>query len=242
MRPMVCLAWLCTAPHAVSAGLAADAPAVLFVGELRPALAGVIQAAGGQPRQSDGPLTAEALEPCSVLAIVNPRTALPDKAQIEAAHQFVAAGGSLLVVIDAAARTPMPLDVANSLVMPFGLSFTDDVPYVHNRGAIALSGPINRQAREIPYSGGRAVEGGVPFSLILSATDLAHASYVERPGGGRVIAMGEAMATLLMGTATGERLSGVPHDPSRTTYWGKDSRIFMREVFAWLLRAPSATE
>jgi hypothetical protein len=48
--------------------------------------------------------------------------------------------------------------------------------------------------------------------------------------------MAEAMAGLGHGKPEGVRLTGVPRDPSRTTYWGKDARPFMEDVFAWLLR------
>ena len=49
------------------------------------------------------------------------------------------------------------------------------------------------------------------------------------------------MATLFLGTPYGIRLTGVPYDPTRTIYWGKDSRVFMEEVLAWVARVvPSA--
>jgi hypothetical protein len=28
----------------------------------------------------------------------------------------------------------------------------------------------------------------------------------------------------------------VPRDPTRTTYWGKDSGIFMEELLTWLIK------
>ena len=37
-------------------------------------------------------------------------------------------------------------------------------------------------------------------------------------------------------TPEGVRLTGVPRDPTRTTYWGKDSAIFMEEMVAWLIK------
>jgi hypothetical protein len=48
--------------------------------------------------------------------------------------------------------------------------------------------------------------------------------------------LGEGMASLFLGDPAGVRLSGVPNDPTRTTYWGKDSAIFMEEVLRWLAR------
>jgi len=48
--------------------------------------------------------------------------------------------------------------------------------------------------------------------------------------------MGEAMASLYLGSRAGVRLSGVPRDRTGTTYWGKDSMPFMEEVIGWLLK------
>jgi len=56
------------------------------------------------------------------------------------------------------------------------------------------------------------------------------------PGGGRIVVMGEGMASLFLGVAEGKRLTGPPRDARNTVYWGKDSGIFMEEVLAWLAR------
>ena len=63
----------------------------------------------------------------------------------------------------------------------------------------------------------------------------AFAAFKKLPKRGRIVVMGEAMASILLGTLAGERLSGVPRDAQNTTYWGKDSEIFMDEVMTWLL-------
>jgi hypothetical protein len=55
-------------------------------------------------------------------------------------------------------------------------------------------------------------------------------------GKGKVIVLGDAMTTLFLGTPEGVRLTGVPRDPTRTTYWGKDSGVFIEELFAWLIK------
>jgi hypothetical protein len=98
--------------------------------------------------------------------------------------------------------------------------------------------------RELPYSGGRAVEGGTPFGWQLDQAGAAgqtFAAFATPDGGGKVVVLGDAMATLLLGTPEGVRLTGVPRDPSRTTYWGKDSAIFMEEVLTWQLIAPESS-
>lgn len=153
---------------------------------------------------------------------------------------FVRNGGSLLLVMDEEVRQSLGKTGVNDLIAPFGLKLTPDLPYLHNCGAIAKAGAIHRADREIPYSGGRAVEGGTPFAFMLDkegkpADPIAASAIV--PGGGRIVVIGEGMATLLaLGKPEGVRLSGVPRDPRGTTYWGKDSEVFMAEVFAWLVQ------
>ena len=118
------------------------------------------------------------------------------------------------------------------------MHFTSDTEYLHNQGAIAKAGEINKADRELPFSGGRAVQGGTPFAFQLDKDGepaQTYAAYKELGNGARIVVMGEAMAALFMGTKDGKRLTGVPRDPSRTTYWGKDSELFMQEVLTWLL-------
>ena len=121
----------------------------------------------------------------------------------------------------------------------FGLTLTGDTPYLHNTGGVSRAGEVAKGAYELPYSGGRAIEGGTPFAWQLGADGKPaqpFAAYVAVPGGGRVIAMGEGMATIFLGTPDGKRLTGQPRDARNTVYWGKDSEPFMADVFNWLLR------
>ncbi|AWX43701.1 hypothetical protein HME9304_00692 [Flagellimonas maritima] len=46
--------------------------------------------------------------------------------------------------------------------------------------------------------------------------------------------MADGMAALLMGTPSGKRLTGTK--PENTNYWGKDSKIFMKEVLTFFLK------
>lgn len=151
---------------------------------------------------------------------------------------FVKQGGSLLLVVDEERRTSLATTRVNDLIQPFGLTLTADVPYLHNNGAIAKKGAINAADRELPYSGGRAVEGGTPFAWQLDkegkpAQVFGALTVVGTRG--RVVVLGEGMASLFLGTPEGVRLTGVPNDPSQTTYWGKDSAIFMEELLTWLI-------
>ena len=156
----------------------------------------------------------------------------------EAIVAFVKAGGSLLLVLDEESRQPLAVTRVNDLLGAFGMTLTADTPYIHNTGAVARSGEVARAAYEVPYSGGRAIEGGTAFAWQLDAEGKPaqpFAAWAKVAGGGRVIAMGEGMASLFLGTPDGKRLTGGVRDPRTTTYWGKDSMPFMTDVFAWLL-------
>jgi hypothetical protein len=164
-------------------------------------------------------------------------------AEIALVTDYLKHGGALLVVIDEERRTPLHKDGVAALLAPFGIGFGPDNEYIHNCGARAKSGIVNKQDREIPYSGGRNVTGGTPFAWWLDAAGTPAgpmAAYAETDGGGKIVALSEAMAYIGMGVKEGVRLSGVPHDAARTTYWGKDSAIFMQEVRTWLADNPIA--
>jgi hypothetical protein len=188
-------------------------------------------------RESTEPLTKKSLADVRVLYLrtpVEPVTAEEKKAVL----QFLRRGGSLLLVVDERQRTDIAITGVNDLIEPFGLEITDDTEYLHNCGGIAQAGEIHAVDREIPYSGGRAVRGGRPFAYRLDAAGNpaeAFAAYQKLPKGGRLVVMGEAMASILLGPLAGERLSGVPRDAKNTVYWGKDSEAFMDEVIAWLV-------
>jgi hypothetical protein len=196
------------------------------------------QRLGLELQVATAPLTPAALAAVRVLYLRAPSTAIaPDERA--AILAFVRAGGSLLLVMDEQRRQDIAAVGANDLIEPFGLRLTPDTPYVHNVGAIGKAGEIHAADREVPYSGGRAVEGGTPFAFQLDTGGKPaqpFAASVVVPGGGRIVVMGEGMASLFLGVPEGRRLTGPPRDARNTVYWGKDSGIFMEEVLAWLAR------
>ena len=150
---------------------------------------------------------------------------------------FVKGGGSLLLVLDEERRQSLEKTGVNKLIGPFGMRLTPDTEYLHNTGAIAKAGEINKADREVPFSGGRAVEGGTPFAFQLDKENKPSqpfGAYKRLDNGGRIVVLGEGMASLFLGDPSGVRLSGSLNDP--TIYWGKDSAIFMEEVLTWLSR------
>ena len=146
---------------------------------------------------------------------------------------YLESGGSLLLIFDEERRTPMSVGV-NDLISPFGMTLTANAPVRHNCGAIAEESVVCKERRELPYSGGRSVEGGTIISRVNDDGEFVHSAYTELPKGGKIIVMSDGMAGLLMGGPDGERFSGT--GPADSKYWGKDSKVFMEEIFAFLLR------
>lgn len=182
------------------------------------------------------PLTAGTLRGARLLYLRTPLKPYTDEEK-KAVVEFVRAGGSLLVVMDEQRRTDVAATGVNEVIAPFGLKLTDDTEYLHNQGAVAKSGVINHADRELPFSGGRAVEGGTAFAWQLDAEGKHREPYASyaKVGDARVIVMSDGMASAFMGKPEGVRLTGVPRDPANTVYWGKDSAPFMEEVLAWLI-------
>ncbi|MCL4851318.1 MAG: DinB family protein [Bryobacteraceae bacterium] len=182
------------------------------------------------------PITSDALKTVRALYLRAPSKEF-SRVEKDAIVAFVKGGGSLLLVLDEEMRQSLATTGVNDLIEPFGMKLTPDTPYLHNCGAIAKAGEINKADREIPYSGGRAVEGGTPFAWQLDKDGKpaqAFAAWKKLDNGARIVVMGEGMASLIPGKLEGQRLSGVPR--GATVYWGKDSAIFMEEVLAWLVK------
>jgi hypothetical protein len=225
------------------AALAQTGPRLLYdrahgEGEPPPPMIALADRLGFELSTSTSPITPEALTGVRVLYLRAPSTAIAP-AERAAIVAFVRRGGSLLLVMDEQSRQDLQAVGANDLIEPFGMTLTPDTPYVHNVGAIGKAGEIHAADREVPYSGGRAVEGGTPFAFQLDrdgkpAQPFAASTIV--PGGGRIVVMGEGMASIFLGAPDGKRLTGAPRDARNTVYWGKDSAIFMAEVLGWLLR------
>jgi hypothetical protein len=189
---------------------------------------------GLETQASTGPITSAALDGARLLYLRAPSKGFTDD-EIAAVVAFVNGGGALLLVLDEERRQKLDATRVNEMIAPFGLKLTRDTDYLHNNGAIAKAGEINKADRELPFSGGRAVEGGTAFAYQLDKDGKpSHpfAAFARVPGGGRIVVLAEGMASLFLGDPKGVRLSGDSNNI--TPYWGKDSAIFMEEVLAWV--------
>ena len=180
----------------------------------------------------------ESLVGCKVLYLQAPATKLGVDEQTTII-EFVNSGGAMFLVLDEEVRQSLQETEVNNLIIPFGMMLTVDTPYLHNQGGMGQKGEILRADYELPYSGGRAVAGGTAFAYRLDKhgnAELPFASYKKLDSGGRIVVMGEGMPSIFLGTKEGKRLTGVDRDFRRTTYFGKDSLPFMRDILFWLSR------
>jgi hypothetical protein len=201
-----------------------------------PQLADVATKLGLQVQTSGQPVTAKVLEGARILYLRAPSTEFT-AAEAQAIVAFVKGGGSLLLVLDEERRQSLEKTGVNNIISPFGMKLTLDTEYLHNNGAVAKAGEINKADREVPFSGGRAVEGGTPFAFQLDKQGNPwhpFGSYTRLDTGGRIVVLGEGMASLFLGDPNAVRLSG--DLKNLTPYWGKDSTVFMEEVLSWLSR------
>jgi hypothetical protein len=197
-------------------------------------LGAVAKKLGLELQTSAGPIEAGALKGARILYLRAPSMEFT-ATETEAIVAFVKGGGSLLLVLDEERRQSLAKTAVNNIISPFGLKLTPDTEYLHNNGAVATAGEINKANREVPFSGGRAVEGGTAFAFQLDKEGKpSHpfGAYARLDNGGRIVVLGEGMASLFLGDPNGVRLSG--SQANLTPYWGKDSAIFMEEVLAWL--------
>jgi hypothetical protein len=201
-----------------------------------PPLDAIAKKLGLEVQASAEPISPKVLEGARILYVRAPSGTFT-AAETEAIVAFVKGGGRLLLVLDEERRQPLEKTAVNNIISPFGLKLTPDTEYLHNNGAVAKAGEINKADREVPFSGGRAVEGGAPFAFQLDKDGKPwhpFGAYKQVDNGGRIVVLGEGMASLFLGDPNGVRLSG--DRTNLTPYWGKDSAIFMDEVLTWLAR------
>jgi hypothetical protein len=71
---------------------------------------------------------------------------------------------------------------------------------------VARAVEINKADREVPFSGGRTVEGGTPFAFQLDKDGKPSHPFgadTRLANGGRIVVLGEGMASLFLGGPSG---------------------------------------
>ena len=193
---------------------------------------------GAQYSEINNTITSKTLENVKTLVMISPlarSTQKPIKPEEKSAIiSFIKNGGSLLLFVDEEEYRVILKDYgANDITKPFGIEIGDDITDVPgNCGAISFKNEIFGGRREIPYSGSREIIGGIPASVCMEKGWL-HSSYVKTENGGKLFVAGETMVALLMGHPDGERNI---HKKMETKWWGKDSRLYMKELISWSIK------
>ncbi|HMG88531.1 MAG TPA: hypothetical protein VK589_00675 [Chryseolinea sp.] len=166
------------------------------------------------------PITPSALSKSDMLFIHTP-SAKYSSEECAAIQQFVEKGGALFIVMEVDYWSTLAQANVNDIVKPFGITFTSDSPDQSSGGHSIIS-KITKQKYSIPSHGARLVEGGTPFAFSNASDTNPIGVYTETKGAGKVIAMGEGMASLYMNSWQ-----------DVTDY---QCAPFMEEVVGWLLK------
>jgi len=165
------------------------------------------------------PITTEALSKSDLLFIHTPSTKYTAE-ECKAIRQYIENGGSLFIVIEEDYWATLAQVNANDIVSPFGITFSSSSSD-KTTGGHSMPGKITKKKYAIPYHGARKVEGGTPFAFSNGSAPSPFGVFAEVKGGGKVIAMGEGMASLYMTSWQGV-----------TDY---ECAPFMDDMIAWLL-------
>lgn len=142
------------------------------------------------------PITDEALAKCDLLFIHAPGAKYSSE-ESKAIGQFINKGGSLFIVMEEDFWGTLDQINVNDIVTPFGITFKSNNP-TKVSGGHSKPGPVTKVKYSIPSHGARIVEGGIPFAYTNESDENPIGVYKEINGGGKIIAMGEAMVSLYM--------------------------------------------
>lgn len=143
--------------------------------------------------------------------------------EIKVINDFLDNGGSLFLALDVDYWTTLEQTNVNDIIRPFGIQYGNDSPDTQVGGK-TREDLITDQALKIPYHGGRIVNGGTPFSFSVGSESEAvpFGTFAELDSGGKIVVMGDAMASLYMNSWQGV-------DDYQT-------EEFMQDVLQWLLK------
>lgn len=164
-------------------------------------------------------ITTEELSDTDLLFIHVPSSAYSDE-EVTAITNFLEEGGSLFLAMEVDYWSTLEQVNVNDILRPFGIQYgsgnlNTDV------GGLTREGLITEQELKITYHAARIVNGGTPFAFSNGPEAATFGSFVELGSGGKIIVMGDAMASLYMNSWQGV-------DDYQT-------EEFMEDVIGWLL-------
>lgn len=191
---------------------------------------------GSQLVMNKSGITGQTLNGIDALLIISPLAKSTQRnltdTEKQAIIDYIRQGGSVIMFIDEEEyRVNLGEYGANDITRKFGIEVLDDFEVPGNCGAATFENEIFDRRREIPCSGVRGIKGGIPASVCMEQGRQISA-FVRLDNGGKLYVAGETMVALLMGYPDGERNV---HKMMKTRWWGKDSRIYMKELLEWAL-------
>jgi hypothetical protein len=109
----------------------------------------------------------------------------------------------------------------NELIRPFGVQFGGESPD-SQAGGHTKAGLVTDKRLKISYHGARTVTGGTPFGFNDRSDAYPFGVFKEVENGGRIIVMGDGMASLYMTSWEGVQ--------------DYQCQEFMQDAFRWLLK------
>ncbi len=140
-------------------------------------------------------ITTEGLASTDLLFIHMP-SAQYSSDEVAAIAQYVQQGGSLFLVLDVDSWSTLEQTNVNDIIKPFDIQFGQDSSDSLSGGYTTPSAVVSKKM-DVIYHGGRLLEGGTAFCFNRQS-DEAFGTYQVTEGGGKVIVMGDGMASLYM--------------------------------------------
>ena len=163
-------------------------------------------------------ITTEGLVSTDLLFIHMPSAQYSNN-EVVAIEQYVQQGGSLFLVLDVDSWSTLEQTNVNDIIKPFDIQFGQDSSDSLSGGYTTPSAVVSKKM-DVIYHGGRLLEGGTAFCFNRQS-DEAFGTYQVTENGGKVIVMGDGMASLYMTEWEGANYP---------------TQQFMTEVVQWLLK------
>lgn len=180
-----------------------------------------LSALNAKLRYTNGSIGKEALKATDLLFVHIPSAQYTPE-EVKAITSYVRSGGSLLIVMEVDYWTTLQKANVNDLLKPFDLSFSNQIPDSLS-GGYTKAGIMTSKPLKISYHGGRQVHGGAPFCFPSQSEKYPFGVSKLLPGGGKIIALGDGMASLYMTSWNGTD--------------GYECSEFMEQIFSWLLES-----
>lgn len=165
-------------------------------------------------------ITSDVLSEADLLFIHVPSIKYSE-AECKTIQQFLEEGGSVFIAIEEDYWATLDQINPNELLSPYGIIFSSNNPD-QTVGGHTTAGTVTEKKYSIPFHGSRLVEGGTPFAFSNSTDPSIFAVFKEVKGGGKIVAMGEAMVSLYMTSWQGVN--------------DYECAPFMEDVIGWLLK------